>query len=109
MLVLFTPELAATFVKVAVLRYAVLWLVTGRPIYTLVAMPNFCMAPTCDQLVPSPDTYPAKRLPLRISRTQAGARLLLLPRMLVSPPAFVRHWKLTPRSEEHTSELQSRQ
>src|SRR5687767_5047642 len=57
--------------SVAVVTVELLWLVTARPTYTVVAIGTF-LEPTLVHEAPSYELYAVKVLPDRVSRTQYG-------------------------------------
>src|SRR4051794_6431084 len=60
-----------TLVIVAVVAAVVVWLVTPRPTYTVLAI-EIVWLPTAFHVAPSADSYPVIVVPLRTRRTHRG-------------------------------------
>ena len=85
----------STFVKVAVARVEVLWLVTASPTYTVDAI-EMVSLPSSDQLLPLDDRYAENVEPRRTNLTQYGAVTDPLEEFAVDPPVLTRRWNVSP-------------
>ena len=90
------PIVTLTFVKLAVHRVVVTWLLTATPTNTFAARLENEACPTYSHAVPSTETYPLTKLPTRMSFVHCGAVRPGSVVVAVKPPAVNRPCKSAP-------------